>query len=110
MNEVTLKILPKEDIVELRQAFGKQNVKFSERMFFRDDASNPATLLGELILNKEVVLTAIGALSGWLVAKQGRKVRLKTTEFEVEAASVEELEQVLAVLYKNDTTTNVPPL
>jgi hypothetical protein len=109
MSNITLELSPKEDINELRQALKGENIKYSERMFFRDDVSSPITILGELVFSKEVALSAIGLVGGWIAGRQGRKVKLKTSTFEAEAHNVDELQKVLALLEKADPSDNAPP-
>ena len=109
MSDITLKLIPKEEADELRKALREKGLKYSERVFIRDDASSPITMLGELVLNKEVAISAISLVGGWLAGRQGRKVKLKTDRFEAEAHNVEELKQVLALLEPGGTTGNAPP-
>lgn len=42
-----------------------------------------------------------GGLAAWLTARNGRKVRLKTAKLEIEAPTVDELKEVLAVAEKH---------
>ena len=48
---------------------------------------------------------AIGVVGGWLVARQGRKVRVKIGDTEVEARTVTELEAILELAQKHIAAT-----
>jgi len=43
----------------------------------------------------------VGGLAAWLTARNGRKVRLKTADLEIEAGTVDELKMVLAAAEKH---------
>lgn len=118
---VTLVLLPSEADPPLRsrqyqgelQAFmdslEAQGLEVSSMGEVQESAESGFVLLGEfLVKNGATVLvglaTPLGTLLGvWLQAKYGRKVRFKDGDFEAEAATVEQLEQVvqLAQRYRN---------
>lgn len=102
MSDLEIAVFPKEDAGEFRTILKEQDIKYSERMFFRDSVdSGGITLLGEFtILAKVLGPVAIGAIGHWVVAKQGRKVRVKMGDIEAEAASVEEVKELLALVHK----------
>jgi hypothetical protein len=73
-------------------------VRFSQRAMAFDSATVTGYPLAEFII-KELgpnLITALAAAAGvWISGRSGRKVRLKVGDIEVEARTIEEVEQLL---------------
>jgi hypothetical protein len=65
-----------------------------------EKASDGSPLIGEFILKYAPAVLAssgfTGIVTAWIARRNGRKVRLKVGEIEVEAATIEEAEKLLA--------------
>lgn len=89
-----------EDKAELKELWLADGIRPSQRMYFRDDAGASAIAIGGMLLKSEVIKVALAAIGGWLAAKNGRKIRLKVGDIEVEATTVQELEDVIKLAEK----------
>lgn len=98
MADIELFAEPSEDTAELTAAWRTAGISYSQRMFMRDDAHSAATMLGGLILRLEVATAALGAVGGWLAARQSRRVKVKIGDIEAEANSLKELEALLEII------------
>ncbi|WP_085787624.1 hypothetical protein [Ketogulonicigenium robustum] len=102
MSDLEIAVFPKEDAGEFRTILKEQDIKYSERAFIRDSAgSGGITFLGEFTMMATTLGPAvIGAIGGWVAARQGRKVRVKMGDIEAEAGSVEQVKELLALVHK----------
>lgn len=96
--KITLIPEPRDDVSSFRQVLRDQDIKYAEAAYVRDSVGDGITWLGEFSANPEVWTGAMGAISGWLIARQGRKVRVKFGDTEVEAGTVEEVERLLTLV------------
>ncbi|PTX36967.1 hypothetical protein IQ03_05291 [Gemmobacter caeni] len=106
MSDLEIAVFPKEDAGEFRTILKEQDIKYSERMFFRDSVdSGGVTLLGEFTMMANTLGPAvIGAIGGWVAARQGRKVRVKMGDIEAEAGSVEQVKELLALVHQQSAS------
>lgn len=101
MNDVEISVFPKDDLGDFRALLKEHDIKFSERVFFRDSADSGMTFLGEfMVIGKELGGHIIVGVCAWLAARQGRKVRIKMGDIEAEAGTIEEVKELLAMVQK----------
>ena len=83
-------------IGEVFTAFENEGIKIQPRSFAMDAVNALGGATGEFLVFAKVLGPAIvAALGGWLAGRNGRKVKIKVGEIEVEANSVKELDEVL---------------
>jgi hypothetical protein len=89
-----------DDILAMRASLGKSDIPFQQLARIRKSAGpeGGTTYLPLLTVLAPYGVAVITALGGWLAGRSGRKVRIKIGDTEVEAGSVKELEQLLAVV------------
>lgn len=64
--------------------------------YFQKSATGGSWLTGEFIMYLSALGTPLGALLGsWITAKFGRKVKIKVDDIEVEAANLEQIDELL---------------
>ncbi|MGN6365303.1 hypothetical protein [Asticcacaulis taihuensis] len=62
-----------------------------------------------LIINSDVAKLAVGALAGWIAAKQNRRVSIRIDGKDFSANNVKELEKVIELASKVESITPIPP-
>lgn len=81
-----------------RSALHSGGIRYSQRAMAFDSATAVGYPLAEFII-KELGSAAIGvigtAVGAWISGRHGRKMRLKVGDIEVEARTIEEVEQLL---------------
>ena len=88
-----------QDIHALSGALRSTNQGLVQSMFVRDGAGGGATQLATMSgALAPYAASVVTAFAGWFVARAGRRVRLKIGEVEVEASTVEEVENLLALV------------
>jgi hypothetical protein len=77
-------------------AFYNEGIKIEATAFAMDAADSVGGATGQfLTFAKTIGPATIGALGVWLAGQNGRKVKIKLGEIEVEANSVKQLDEVM---------------
>jgi hypothetical protein len=91
-----------KELLDFCQALKSKGVEASARHWAHDAVGGGGGLTGELTLMVTAlapVITAVAGVAGaWLRARYGRKVRVKLGDTEVEARTVEEVENALRLI------------
>ena len=95
----------REDAFEIGDCLRANDVRFEERIIVRKSMEEVGAFLAEFVFSLEVRTAALGALGGWLAARQGRKVRIKIGDVEAEATSVKELKSILEIADERTATS-----
>ena len=78
------------------QTLKVQGIKVQPRATFQKSGTGGSWLTGDFLVHLSALGTPAGALFGsWITAKLGRKVRIKVGDIEIEAANIEQVEQLL---------------
>ncbi len=85
---------------ELRHCYEQlraSGMKVSPRIYTKDSAGAVGSLVGEFVIPLATTIGPVlaAAVSAWFQRRDGRKLRLKVGDIEVEAHSEEELERLL---------------
>lgn len=90
--------------------FSKGAHASSQRSFAMDCAAGSGGLIGEFVFNNaEALIAALAYVaSTWITAKNGRRVRIKTKEIEIEASSTEEINEILDKIKNLQENTQTP--
>lgn len=83
--------------------FSKGAHASSQRSFAMDCAAGSGGLIGEFVFNNaEALIAALAYVARtWITAKNGRRVRIKTKEIEIEASSTKEINEILDKIKKS---------
>ena len=87
-----------EQLSTFHDALATGGLEPSSKQQLNESFGAATVYLGEfgVVLGKSLATILPAAIGAWLHAKYGRKVRLKIDDIEVEAQTVEEVEQLLA--------------
>jgi len=88
------------ELQEINTAFHAEGIAFNQTAIAFDSADALGYPLGEFLitLTQGALPVVSGVVGAWIQARYGRKVRIKSGEIEVEAATVEEVEKLLETI------------